>query len=369
MVQTPDADWLQVFDYIPIAMLVADAAGRIVYLNHDCAAMFGYTVDEGKVLTVEDLVPSHLRTDHAGYRRSFCEQPVRRTMGADRVVTGVRKDGADIPLEVGLGTITTSAGVRFVATILDISKQREHEAMLKRANTQLMQRNVELDEFVHVASHDLQEPIRKLISFSELLPGDLGREMPEKAAMDLKFIVDSAYRMHRLVQDLLKLSRAGNASLKIEPVDLNQCVAEVLGDLEDAIKARRALVNVPTLPEIRADRGLVTQLFQNLIANALKFVPAGTAPEVSITVEDRESGTVFGVRDNGIGIAPEFHDRVFAAFRRLHTRSEYDGSGIGLSICRKAVERLGGRIWVESSPGAGAHFRFTFGKVPGNHGC
>lgn len=345
-------------------MLVSSTDGNVIYVNHDCSTMFGYSIDEATLLKVEDFVPPKQRSRHLEYRKAYCAAPTRRVMGGDRIVAGIRKDGGEFPVEVGLGTLATSEGVRIVATILDISRQREDEAKLLAANAELARKNGDLDEFVYMASHDLQEPIRKLISFSELLPGDLGGELPERAAMDLGFITESAYRMRQLIQDLLVLSRAGKASLQIREVDLGQCVASVLDVLADKIESLGATIHVPELPRVTADAFLMTQLFQNLITNSLKFVAEGVRPVVFVTVEDGGDGPIFGVRDNGIGIAPEFHDRVFGAFRRLHTRSEYEGTGIGLSICRKAVERHGGRIWVESEAGAGAHFRFSLGEAP-----
>lgn len=360
---SPESEVQDLFDQIPIATLMADLDGRVVYMNSDCATLFGYTAQEATNLSVEDLVPSHLRSLHVEYRQAYAEAPTRRTMVGKRIVVGVRKDQSEISVEVGLGTLRTAAGLRVVATILDISRRRSDEAKLRVANAQLARKNADLDEFVYMASHDLQEPIRKLISFSELLPGDLGRDLPERAEMDVKFITESAYRMRRLIQDLLTLSRVGKSSMTVEHVDLNQCVAEVIEILRDSIEQCGAVVEVADLPVVQADPSLMTQLFQNLIGNALKFVAGDARPNVAVTLESSDGGPVFGVKDNGIGIAPEFHEQVFTSFRRLHPRSEFDGTGIGLSICRKAVERHGGRIWVDSEPGKGAHFRFTLGEV------
>ncbi|MCB9852321.1 MAG: PAS domain S-box protein [Phycisphaerales bacterium] len=351
------------FDYIPIAVLVADVEGRIVYLNRDCARLFGYSREDAMKMGVDEFVPSRHRHVHAEYRMAYCAAPSQRIMGQDRIVTGVCKDGREIPLEVGLGALKTTEGVRIVATIQDISARQRNDAMLRAANEALARKNADLDEFVHMASHDLQEPLRKLISFSDLLREDLGRELPERAAKDVQFITESAYRMRRLVRDLLALSRAGKESLNVGPVHLNACIAEALENLDEMLMQANATVQVPELPVVNGDSVLITQLLQNLIANAVKFVPKGCTPVIEVTL-DRNGGTpTFGVKDNGIGIAPEFHERIFGAFRRLHRRDEYDGSGVGLSICRKVVERHNGRIWVESEVGQGAHFRFTLGSA------
>lgn len=234
---------------------------------------------------------------------------------------------------------------------------------LKITNERLVRQNAELDEFAHVCSHDLQEPLRKLISFTEALRRDLALDLPPKAAEDLTFITEAAYRMHRLVNDLLKLSRAGRSEMKFERVALDHCVDAALEALSTRIAETRAAIARDKLPSVMGDAVLLTQLFQNLIGNALKFVPKGCVPSICVTAEQSGNECIIGVKDNGIGIRPEFQERIFAPFKRLHHRNEYEGTGIGLSICRKAVERHHGRIWVESQPDCGSHFKFILNAV------
>ena len=233
-------------------------------------------------------------------------------------------------------------------------KQRELEA----ANDDLMRRNAELDEFSYVASHDLQEPLRKLVAFSEFLRQDVGDDLSERAETDIAYITESAQRMRVLVTDLLTLSRAGRSEMEQATFPLRARVEEALSDLSLVIDETAAEVLIETLPDVEGDPTMITQLYLNLISNALKFSD-GEHPRVEVTC-DRESGElVLGVRDNGIGIDADFHDQIFAPFKRLHGRTEYDGTGIGLAICRRTVERHGGRIWVESELGTGSHFKFT----------
>jgi PAS domain S-box-containing protein len=233
-----------------------------------------------------------------------------------------------------------------------------------RANESLQKRNADLAEFTHVASHDLQEPLRKLISFSELLRADVGEDLSERAEQDLHFIDSAARRMKTLVEDLLALSRAGNRALKLGSIPLDECVDAALDALSIGLEEAGAVVCRCELPSVHGDRTSITQLYQNLIANALKF-STGT-PRIELTIEDDEGVSVFGVRDDGIGIEPEYADQIFSPFKRLHRRDEYEGSGIGLSICRKAAERHGGRIWVTSRTGEGSHFRFTLAPQSGD---
>jgi signal transduction histidine kinase len=233
------------------------------------------------------------------------------------------------------------------------------EQSLRALNDQLAQHNRDLEEFTYVASHDLQEPLRKLVSFSKLLPEDMNGEMTDQAASDVAYINDAAMRMQALVSDLLALSRTGNGALKHEPLSPDACIDEALQALAAQVDATRPELTRDALPEVLGDRTLVRQLYQNLIGNALKFVRPGVRPQVHLTVEHRDGEVVFGVRDNGIGISPEHCEAIFAPFKRLHECTEYPGTGIGLAICRRAVERMGGRIWVESTPGRGSHFQFT----------
>jgi light-regulated signal transduction histidine kinase (bacteriophytochrome) len=234
----------------------------------------------------------------------------------------------------------------------------DRTVQLEGINRELVALNAELDDFTNMASHDMQEPLRTLIAFSDLLRTDLGDSLPEQAAKDLTFITDAAKRMQALIRDLLALSRAGRASQKKERVSLRECADLALEVLAMRVKETGAQILQDKLPEVWGDSILLTQLYQNLIGNALKF-RGDQPPLIQLTFEEREGTQVFGVKDNGIGIEPKYAREVFKPFRRLHGRAEYEGSGVGLAICRKIVNRHGGKIWVESEPGKGTHFRFT----------
>ncbi len=235
----------------------------------------------------------------------------------------------------------------------------DRTGQLERINRELVALNAELDGFTNMASHDMQEPLRTLIAFSDLLRKDLGDSLSEQAAKDLTFITDAAKRMQALVQDLLALSRAGRAPKKREKVSLRECADLALEALAMRVKETGAQIIYDKLPDVWGDSTLITQLYQNLIGNALKFI-GDQCPIIQLTFEEREGTQVFGVKDNGIGIEPNYTREVFKPFRRLHGRVKYEGSGVGLAICRRIVDRHGGKIWVESEPGKGAHFRFTF---------
>ncbi len=230
---------------------------------------------------------------------------------------------------------------------------------LEQVNAEIERRNRELEEFTHVASHDMQEPLRKIASFGDLLARALRDKLDSRSSQYLALMQDGARRLQTLLRDLLTMSRAGRAPLRIETKPLEECVRAALELLSARIQETGAVIHLDPLPSLPVDATQICQLYQNLISNALKFRPAEAVPEISITCEDSPDGPVLGVADNGIGIEPEYQEKIFEAFQRLHPRETYEGSGIGLAVCRKVVGRHGGRIWVESRPVAGSHFKFV----------
>ncbi|MFQ6026131.1 MAG: ATP-binding protein [Dehalococcoidia bacterium] len=229
---------------------------------------------------------------------------------------------------------------------------------LERSNADLERSNAELGQFAYVASHDLQEPLRAIVGFTGLLTRRYQGQLDDEADRLMTRIVNATGRMQDLIGDLLTYSRVGQDANELTTVDCDALVAQEIDNLQVSIKEKGATVTHAELPRVIADPGMLAQLFRNLIGNGIKF-HGEDPPRIHISVELGEDEWVFSVRDNGIGIDPEYSQRIFTIFQRLHTREEHPGTGIGLSICQKVVERLGGRIWVESKPGEGANFRFT----------
>ena len=230
--------------------------------------------------------------------------------------------------------------------------------------TELERSNKELEQFAYVASHDLQEPLRMVSSYTELLERRYGDKLDDKGRTFINFAVDGAVRMQRLINDLLEFSRVSTRGKPMQPVDVNRVLGAVRANLSVAIREAGALVTNDELPTIVADETQLVQLLQNLVGNAIKF-RAGERPLVHVSAQPGATECVFAVRDNGIGIAPEYFERIFVIFQRLHARGEYPGTGIGLAVCRRIVERHGGRIWVESVPGLGSTFYFALPKGNG----
>jgi PAS domain S-box-containing protein len=254
-------------------------------------------------------------------------------------------------------------GYRGVAR--NITRRRMHEAAIRDAHEELERRakelarsNEELQQFAYVASHDLQEPLRMISSYTQLIARRYGDRLDADANEFMGYIVDGAARMKQLIEDLLAYSRVGTRGREFQPTDTGAALAKALLNLRAAQEASGATVTHDELPTVVGDGQQLTQLFQNLIGNALKF-RAGEPPRIHVACEKRHDVWVFTVKDNGIGLDPQYADRIFMMFQRLHTKAEYPGTGIGLAICKKIVDRHGGRIWVDSRPGHGCTFGFT----------
>ena len=244
-------------------------------------------------------------------------------------------------------------------TMVRVSRLRHgFEASLRSKNEQLQAKNAELEQFVYIASHDMQEPLNTINTFTEVFVNEKQATQSDEDRQMLGFIQSAASRMSTLVRDLLEYSRIGRDT-ETARIDCNEILDEVRDDLSGLIEDKSAVVSSDELPVIESDRTLLRSLFQNLVLNAIKFSDPGRRPEVHVAVTRNGGEYLFTVRDNGIGIPARQRKRVFEVFHRLHRHAEYDGSGIGLAHCRRIVERLGGRIWVEPAPDSGSIFCFT----------
>ena len=275
---------------------------------------------------------------------------VSGALGEHKAVDCIKQGAADYVLKDNLARLPES-----VRRAIRERKLREEN---RHALEELARSNRDLEQFAYVASHDLQEPLRMVATYTQLLAERYQGKLDPGADKYIHYAVDGALRMQTLVQDLLTFSRVGRGGIELHPVNVGELLRLVLKNLQAAMDATGARVTFGSLPTAVADRTLLMQLFQNLIANAIKF-HGPEPPVIQVTAERKARKWVFSVKDNGIGIAPEHAEIVFAIFKRLHTHEEYPGSGIGLSICKKIVEQHGGRIWVESRPGQGSNFKFT----------
>jgi len=340
-----------VVESAPNGVVMVDRQGIIVLVNRETERLFGYSRTELLGRSIDTLVPDRLRKQHPRERDEFFGNPHRRAMGAGRDLYGVRKDGVEIPVEIGLNPIATADGMFVLASVVDISPRKQAEADLRQSNE-------ELERFAYVASHDLQEPLRTVASYLQLLERRYRDKLDDDARDFIDFAVSGAQRMEQLIKDLLAFSRVGTQGGEVESVAVDEALQESLHSLRAAIDESAATVTHDPLPSVLADRSQLQQLLTNLIGNALKF-RSEAPPRVHVRAKREGRFWRFSVSDNGIGIAPEYFDRIFVIFQRLHGREAYPGTGVGLAICRKIVDRHGGRLWLESTPGQGATFHFT----------
>jgi light-regulated signal transduction histidine kinase (bacteriophytochrome) len=248
---------------------------------------------------------------------------------------------------------------------LDITERKKAEDLLKLKLEELRRSNEELEQFAYVSSHDLQEPLRMISSYLQLLQRRYQGKIDDKADKYIYYAVDGAARMQVLINDLLEFSRVTTRAGEPKPIDSEFVLNQVLSNLELYIEQNKATVTHDPLPKVLADNTQLAQVFQNLVINGIKF-HGEEVPKIKISAERKESEWVFSVKDNGIGIDPQYSEKIFEVFKRLHKKEEYPGTGIGLAICKKIVERHGGRIWVESELDKGSTFYFTLPIIPIN---
>jgi PAS domain S-box-containing protein len=360
------------FEHAPDGIILVNDAGQIESVNTQLERLFGFRREELAGQAIECLLPERFRERHLDHRDAYLADPRRRPMGAGLELYGRRRDGSEFPVDIMLSPLSTAGRLHVLAVVRDITSRKQAEDRLRAYAAQLEQRNRELEEFAYVASHDLQEPLRKIQAFGDRLKTRCGEALSEQGRDYMARMQNAAARMQILIDDLLAFSRVTTQVEPFLPVDLIQIAREVISDLEATIERSGGRVELGELPTIEADPVQMRQLLQNLLANALKFRRPDEPPVVTISSRPLDPAAnppphpfaprqfcQLVVEDNGIGFDEKYLDRIFIPFQRLHGRDEYEGTGIGLAICRKIVERHGGAITARSAPGRGARFIVT----------
>jgi PAS domain S-box-containing protein len=338
-----------------------DTHGIVTFINKIGASSLGYDIHEliGK--------PSHRtwhykRPDDAPYPSEECPIYAAYKDGIDHTgeETFWRKDGSGFPVDFTSRPIIEEGGITgAVVTFRDITGRKRSEQERERLIGELQRSNKELEQFAYVASHDLQEPLRMVGSYTTLLEKRYKEQLDERAREYIYFAVDGAERMQKLIEGLLAYSRITRRGAEFKRVNLNKVFSAALSNLSVTVEEARAEIAKEELPVVSGDETQMVQLFQNLIGNAVKYRKPDAPPKVHVSGRRDGRSWVFSVKDNGIGIEAKYYEKIFQIFQRLHTRSEYAGTGIGLALCKRIVERHYGRIWVESVPGEGSTFFFS----------
>jgi PAS domain S-box-containing protein len=343
----------------PDAMVVVNQSGEIVLLNVQAEKQFGYHRDELVGQKVKNIIPAGFAERLIADGTRTAAAALAQQIGTGLELTGRRKDGSEFPIEIMLSPLANAEGILVTAAIRDITERKKSEEHLVRTVAELKRSNDELQQFAYVASHDLQEPLRMVASYTQLLAKRYKGRLDSDADEFIAFASDGCNRMQGLIQDLLAYSRAGTNGKELREISCENALKKALANLRATIDESGAVVTHDSLPAITTDETQLTQVFQNLVGNAIKYRRT-EAPRVHVSVvKNGGQELIFSVRDNGLGIDPQYFERIFVLFQRLHGRGEFEGTGIGLAICKKIVERLGGRIWVESQPEKGSTFSFA----------
>lgn len=358
----------------PDAMIIVDQQGLIRLANIQTDKLFGYKRKELIGSMIGTLMPERFRVAHPNFMQRYFENPKTREMGTGLQLFGITKKGKEFPIEISLSPLESEEGLLVSAAIRDISEKKKLEKKLIESNAdleskvkqrtgQLVRQNKELEQFAYIASHDLQEPLRTISSLTQLIAKEYTGKLDSRADQYLKYTVEASQRMSDLIKGLLIYSRIGRAKSN-QHINCQQVVENIVNDLGLLISEKGAIVKFENLPLITGNHEELKVVFQNLISNGLKFSKNDHPPVVNISYKERKEEFEFTVKDNGIGIDPKYFKKIFIIFQRLHTQSEFKGSGIGLSHCKKIVEQHGGKITVKSTIGTGTSFIFTIKKQP-----
>jgi PAS domain S-box-containing protein len=361
-----EAEYRALLEAAPDAMVVINQGGQIVLLNVQAEKQFGYRRDELLGQQVTNIIPEGFAERLVSDGLRSAEDALAQQIGTGIELTARRKDRSEFPIELMLSPLKNAEGTLVTAAIRNISVRHTAEALLLRKMEELKSSNEELAQFAYIASHDLQEPLRMVSSYTTLLARRYKGKLDSDADEFIGFAVDGANRMQRLIQDLLAYSRVGSAVARLSETSSESALERTLFNLRGAIEASGALVTHDPLPAVFANELQLTQLFQNLVGNALKYRRAEVTAVHIAAIPDGEARWMFSVQDNGLGIDSQYFDRIFGMFQRLHKREEFDGTGIGLAICKKIVERHGSNISVESQLGQGSTFRFSLARSKNN---
>ncbi|WP_449404957.1 sensor histidine kinase [Halopelagius longus] len=363
--ETAAKAFIALADSLSDGITVLDTTSRIQYANPAVEKILGYSSEELVGQSKLSIIPERLRENHLEGISRYLETGEKNINWQYVELPGQHKDGHEVPLGISFNDFIFDGERYFVGLFRDISERKEVERTLRERERQLEElvekleeSNERLEQFAYAASHDLQEPLRMVTSYLRLLEKRYEGALDEDGEEFLEYAVDGADRMREMIDGLLEYSRVDTRGDPFEPTDLNDVLADVRTDLTVKIEETDARIESEELPRVRGDENQLRQLFQNLLDNALTYT-AGDSPRVEITAERNDDEWTISLSDNGVGIDPDDTDRIFEVFQSLHTREEGGGTGIGLALCKRIVERHGGDIWVEPGSDGGTTFSVT----------
>jgi PAS domain S-box-containing protein len=349
-----EARYRAVIDRVADGILIVADDGRVIDRNPAAVRLFGSVLENIVDCPVDLLLEP---AANSGQLPGFDNAPAwLAAVGRDALAVGA--SGTTVPVELSFGVFGRPGEPICVVLVRDVTEHKETLAALERKGAELARSNADLEQFAYVATHDMQEPLRAVAGYCSLLKRRYGQSLEGEGQRLIANAIDGVKRLQALIEDLLQFSQVGRRAGAPEPTNAGEALRRALRNLELVIAESNAVVTFDDLPAVMVDSGELVQVFQNLVGNAIKYRGAAP-PRIHVGADQRPDRVELAVSDNGMGIAPEHHDRVFGAFQRLHSRDEYPGTGIGLAICKKIVERHNGRIWLQSRSGEGCTVRFT----------
>jgi two-component system, LuxR family, sensor kinase FixL len=353
-----DSRLLAVLDTVVDAVITIDEKGIMQSFNRAAERIFGFQAGEVLGRNVNMLMPEPYHSEHDRYLDNYLTTGVKKIIGIGREVTGRRKDGTTFPMELAVSETWVGDQRIFTGIIRDITERREAEMEREALITELEMKNAEMERFTYTVSHDLKSPLITIRGFLGHLEKDMAAGNEKRVKEDIGHIQVAVVRMQTLLDELLTLSRVGRISNPRKEIDMGELAREAAAQVGGRIaEGKVEVVIAPDLPTVEADSPRIYEVLQNLVDNAVKFMGDQPHPRVEIGVQHGGEETIFFVRDNGIGIDPRYHQKIFGLFERLD--ADTDGTGIGLSLVKRIIEVHGGRIWLESEPGQGSTFFFT----------
>jgi PAS domain S-box-containing protein len=357
-----DAKFRGLLESAPDAMVIVDSTGRIVLVNSETEALFGYTRQELLRLDMEHLFPARFGATDPSHRQGFCAALRERCTVAGDELYGLRKDGSEFPVEIRLSPLETEEGALLITAIRDATDRMKAEAVIRERTAQLEALNKELEAFSYSVSHDLRAPLRAIDGFSRILVEEYSEQLVGDARDYLRLVRRNAQQMGRLVDDLLAHARMGRRPVRKQSLDPMSLVQQCADELVREQTGRRIEVSIGDLKRCEADATLLKQVWTNLLSNAIKYTRGRDVAtiEVGCSADNHSAAeTTYFVRDNGVGFDMRYADKLFGMFQRLHRAEDYEGTGVGLAIVRRIIHRHGGRVWAEARPEQGATFYFT----------
>jgi PAS domain S-box-containing protein len=346
----------------PTAVIVIGEDDKVMSWSVKAEHIFGWKSEEAVGQSLDELIiPRRFVKSHRQGLGHYLETGEGPILNRTTEVVALHRNGHEFPAELGVSAVISGGRKFFIGFVNDISARKNAEERLRRTNQSLENSNKELESFSYSVSHDLRAPLRAINGYTQLLTKEYGQLLDDRGQQMMGSVLKNVKKMGQLIDDLLALSRFGRAELKRGLVDMNRLVNNVIFEMGRQVETAGTKIEVKPLPPAMADPVLLTQVVTNLVSNAVKYSSRNENPRVEIGAKEEAGETVYYVMDNGAGFDMKFYDKLFGVFQRLHDASEYEGTGVGLAIVKRIIDRHDGRVWAEAEPGKGATFYFTIG--------